>query len=328
MDFLQRKRKLVNNISILDHNERRHIFHILKKNNVAFTKNQNGYFFNFTNMEEKTLDMLEKCVDVIITHRQELQVLDEKRELQIKEFKEMISNTMKEKILRRTQEEIHKLKLIDNNVSISKNITRKINFKRKYVDPNTIDNEMKQYSKPPKYPKNTVYWRLLQKINSRTKSNTGKRENPDVGEEKQSQVDDDIIDDIDYSDDLPDDKMTDEFDDDLDHDIDVDLDLEMEDENGEDDDDDEDQDENNEDQDDNDIDAKEENEEKEENEVFSKRGSRKKQKTKNEEFNEKYLHFKTLLKTKGFTCIENSSKLKEESYIELDEQTGEIKQIN
>lgn len=327
MDFLQRKRKLVNKISILDHNERRHIFHILKKNNVAFTKNQNGYFFNFTNMEEKTLDMLEKCVDVIITHRQELQILDEKRDLQIKEFREMISKTMKEKILRRNQEEIHKLKLVEENISISKNIKRKVHFQMKYIDPNTIDHEMKQYSKLPKYPKNSVYWRLLQKISSRTKNNSSKKENLDANEEKQTNIDDDIIDDIDYSEGSPaDDKLSDDFDD-LDNDIDVDVELDIDEDNNDDDED------NDEDQDDIDEEKNEEdyeNDDKEDVEeiISSKTKSKRKQKTKNEEFNEKYLHFKNLLKTKGFTCVENSSKLKEESYIELDELTGEIKQIN
>lgn len=326
MDLLQRKRKLVNNISILDYNEKRHIFHILKKNNVSFTKNQNGYFFNFTNIEEKILDVLEKCVDVIITHRQELQILDEKRDLQIREFKEMISKTMKEKIRKRNEEEIHRLKLVNLDSDIHKIITQRIRIKMKFIDPNNIDNEMKLINKIPKYPKNTVYWRLSQKINTRTRNNVSKAEVQEY-DEKPIQVDDDMDDMIDYNDDLLDDKVSDDFDIDEDSGMNELDDNEIEDNEI----DEEDVDDEIIIDDEVDLDEIENDEmnlldDNENGETTRKNTKRKSTKTKNDEFNEKYLHFKHLLKTKGFTCLENNSRLKEETYIELDEITGEIKE--
>lgn len=318
MDFIQRKRKLINNISILDYDEKRHIFHILKKNNVSFTKNQNGYFFNFTNIDDKILEIVEKCVDVIITHRQELQILDEKRDFQIREFKEMISKTMREKIIRKTEEEVQKLKLVETNISINKIVKQKIDVKRKYIDPNTIDYEMKQMHKLPKYPKNTVYWRLLQKINSRTKYNSNKKDIDKFNETDDHHnvinIDDDNIDDdLDYSDDFSEDKISDDFDK-----------LEEEDDEIINDDEEFDNEDNDSENDDH-CELNDENENEIEIDLVDNKSKKKvKTKTDNDVFNEKYLHFKNILKTKGFNCIENNFKLKEEPYLYFNEESGEI----
>lgn len=324
MDILQRKRKLVNNISSLDNNEKRHIFHILKKNGVSFTKNKNGYFFNFTNIQDNMLVILERCVDVIITHRMELQILDKKRDLQIKEFKETISKTMKEKLIKKAEDEFKMIKLVREETSISKNITQKITIRKRVIDPDTIENEMKKMNKLPKYEKNTVYWRISQKISTRAKNVKNKREDaPEIEIDKI-----DAEDDLDYSDELShDDKLSDTYDD-IEDDDDLDNLGNCDDEN-EDNEDNEDEDDENEEIEEEDINDENEIIVEDHEEVKSKNQKEKadKKNAENEEFNAQYLHFKSLLKSKGFNCLENVYKLKEESYLELDEEMYELKQI-
>lgn len=166
-----RKKELLGKIQSLEQNERGHILHILKKNNVSFTKNTNGYFFNLTNISDNTLSIVERCVDLILTHRNEIQELDKKRDQEIQKYKNMIQETIQKNNQIQTKFDIDEIKIQDeSSVSIqNKNILKVTSRKRMLGD---IDILMKKHNKLNNkiFPKDSVFFKLSQKLNKRKRT--------------------------------------------------------------------------------------------------------------------------------------------------------------
>ena len=53
-------KNIIFRINQLSHKEKHHILNILKANNIEYTKNTNGFFFNFLKIKDDTVDKIIK----------------------------------------------------------------------------------------------------------------------------------------------------------------------------------------------------------------------------------------------------------------------------
>lgn len=305
-----RRRNIVAHINGLNEKEKKHIFHILHKNNVAFTKNNSGYFFNLTNMDQKVLETLEKCAEIIIKHREEIEALDEKREQQLKEYKESIRLTMEKRVQDNQIKDVNKLRVENYEQPFSVEVQRKQLYTRnREKDIDEIEKIMRANAKGPKYPKDSVYYKIMQRLNKRTKRVDTEVKQPtdtsldsndtDFGEENLDdavpnvEIEPDLIppvDNDDYNSNASE-RDTDSstiYDDSGEADSYISNDEHDMDEVGKED--------------------KEENEDNEDSEAVNNNATE-------NNFNMKYTYFKTLLKQKGIHCIEAKERVRQEPYI-------------
>ena len=59
---------VIQRISKLQNKEKIHILNILRMSKVEFTKNSNGYFFNFLNIDKNIINEICNCLDLIETN--------------------------------------------------------------------------------------------------------------------------------------------------------------------------------------------------------------------------------------------------------------------
>jgi len=153
-------RELISKIKRLTPKEKHHILSIFKKYNVEFTKNSNGYFFNLDKIDESILDKVSKCVDLIEQKRELITSLDKKRDSYLEYYKNLIENKLKETINKRRDQYINQLVLIQHETPIRKKIKKSVRIVSN-IDPDIL---MKEHSKSKKYNKNSVYFRINQRI--------------------------------------------------------------------------------------------------------------------------------------------------------------------
>jgi hypothetical protein len=153
-------RELISKIKRLTSKEKHHILSIFKKYDVEFTKNSNGYFFNLDKVDESILDKVSKCVDLIEQKRELITSLDKKRDSYLEYYKNLIENKLKETINKRREQYINQLVLIPDNIPIKKKIKKSVRIISN-VDPDIL---MREHNKSKKYNKNSVYFRINQRI--------------------------------------------------------------------------------------------------------------------------------------------------------------------
>ena len=164
---------LIKKIEKLEISEKVHILDILKTNEIEFTKNENGYFFNLLDIDHPTLEKINECVDLIMKNKDKIILMNKKRNELIESYKTIVENRLKAKQLKDSQNYFTYLTFKQPQTNIKKCIKKK-EIKRKYNFDYTEDYDtlMKEYSKMS-YKKNTVYHRMnvLMK-NSRKKCKT------------------------------------------------------------------------------------------------------------------------------------------------------------
>lgn len=153
-------RELISKIKRLTSKEKHHILSIFKKYDVEFTKNSNGYFFNLDKVDDSILDKVSKCVDLIEQKRELITSLDKKRDSYLEYYKNLIENKLKETINKRRDQYINQLVLIPDEMPIRKKVKKSVRIVSN-VDPDVL---MKEHSKSKKYNKNSVYFRINQRI--------------------------------------------------------------------------------------------------------------------------------------------------------------------
>jgi hypothetical protein len=153
-------RELISKIKRLTSKEKHHILSIFKKYNVEFTKNSNGYFFNLDKIDDEILDKVSKCVDLIEQKRELITALDKKRDSYLEYYKNLIENKLKETINKRREHYINQLILIPDENPIRKKIKKSVRI-MSTIDPDIL---MKEHNKSKKYDKNSVYFRINQRI--------------------------------------------------------------------------------------------------------------------------------------------------------------------
>lgn len=158
-------------ISRLTLKEKSHILNILKLNNIEFTKNSNGYFFNLYSIDENIIKKLNKCIDLIETNRDLINTLDKKRESKLEYFKLLIQEKLNETIKNKRNTFIENLYIDEPKVYITKkNKNTKIISN---IDPDIL---YKNYMKSQKPKKDSVYYKLLQCCNTNKRFKEKKEE--------------------------------------------------------------------------------------------------------------------------------------------------------
>jgi len=156
---------LINKIKSLNTNEKIHILTILKKHNIEYTKNYNGYFFNLDKIDEPIINKLNQCIDLIETNRDLIYLLDKKRDDHLKYYKTLIETKLNETINIKINNYIQKLKIKSDESfrpfikKKTKNLFKKKLFNGKILDPDLL---IKEYNSLQKYEKDSVYYRLYQ----------------------------------------------------------------------------------------------------------------------------------------------------------------------
>ncbi len=153
-------RELISKIKRLTVKEKHHILSIFKKYNIEYTKNSNGYFFNLDKIDYDILDKVSKCVDLIEEKRELITTLDKKRDSYLEYYKNLIENKLKETINKKKEDYIAQLVLIPSNISIKKKSVKRVT-RFSNLDPDIL---MKEHNKTKKYHKNSVFFRINQRI--------------------------------------------------------------------------------------------------------------------------------------------------------------------
>ena len=169
-------------INKLNAKEQLHILNILKTHNVKFSKNSNGYFFNFIDINDDILDKIYKCLELIESNTDLLKEMDRRRNELLIYYKKLIEDKLNLNIKLKKDNYIQKLKLYDNKIKMDIKRVNKIK-KRVYYDINKdkdIDVVMKEYLKSrSKYKKDSVYYKIMSKIRTRKLFDNRKHETDD-----------------------------------------------------------------------------------------------------------------------------------------------------
>lgn len=165
-------KEIINRVKNLTEKEKHHILNILKKHNIEYTKNHNGYFFNLEKIDSNIINKLEKCIDLIEKNRDLIYSLDKKREMHLDYYKQLIEDKLKQTILLKQKQHLEKLTLINQkDNSLDKFIKKRNDNKndsKVYVDPDIL---MKNYLKSKKITKKSIYYNLFQCISKRKNQN-------------------------------------------------------------------------------------------------------------------------------------------------------------
>jgi hypothetical protein len=154
---------LIARISKLTTKEQKHFYRILIKNNISYSKNLNGYFFNLGNADDSILEELKKCLELIEPNRELIKELDLQRE----ELREKYTSIIKERLLKRQQAllESYENKIIIREYSSIKMEFQKVEVKKRvyFSEKDDVDEIIKKLRKKI-YNKNSIYYPIIQKM--------------------------------------------------------------------------------------------------------------------------------------------------------------------
>ena len=158
-------KNIISRINNLSHKEKYHILNILNANDIEYTKNTNGYFFNFLKIDSITLDKLIKCLELIEQNINLIKNMDKKRNDLINSYKIIIEEKLKSSFEKRKNEYIKHLSVQIYQTNISYNIKRIFHIRKnaKFSTNNCNQAELmlKEYQKSQtKFQKNSVYHRI------------------------------------------------------------------------------------------------------------------------------------------------------------------------
>ena len=175
-------------INKLNSKEQLHILNILKTNNIKFSKNSNGYFFNFIDINSDILDKIYKCLELIESNTDLLKEMDKRRNELLIYYKKLIQDKLHMNIKLKKDNYIQKLRLYDYS-NIKMNIKRVNKIRRKLLYDKDKDKDididvvMKEYLKSKsKYKKDSVYYKINIAIKSKKKYDHKKNDIDDVEE--------------------------------------------------------------------------------------------------------------------------------------------------
>ena len=165
---------IISRVNKLDNKEKIHVLNILKTNNIDFTKNRNGYFFNLSSVDEEIILKISKCLKLIETNMDLIRKIDKRREELLDYYKNVIQEKVNDKIKKMKEEYNKKLLLykMDTNIVMDiKNISKRKRNNNNTQDP---DDMIKEYNKTLyKCEKNSVFANILLKIKAYNSSHRG-----------------------------------------------------------------------------------------------------------------------------------------------------------
>lgn len=170
---------IISRISKLTQKEKVHILNILYTKKIEYTKNANGYFFNFLDIDDDVVKKIHDCLVLIEQNTDLIKEMERRRDELLKYYKLLIEDRIQTNLQQKKDNYIKRLFLKDyTDIKLIKK--RKIMINRKHINPN-IDPDIliKEHLKSKfKYPKNSVYHKLLTSIKL-SKSNKIKNKNDD-----------------------------------------------------------------------------------------------------------------------------------------------------
>lgn len=164
-------------ISKLTNKEQQHILDILKANRIEYTKNSNGYFFNFLKINNIVIDKMIKCLELIEKNRGLVKEMDKRRNELITYYKRVIEERLRLSFAKRHSENIKRLAIKVYKTNIELNIKRVTKIKKinKFYakDSGEVDFMLKEYIKSKtKFPKDSVYFRIFSNMKSNKRGDT------------------------------------------------------------------------------------------------------------------------------------------------------------
>ena len=152
-------KELINKISRLNQKEKEHVLKLFIGKNIQYTKNVNGYFFNLctSNITPDVLKSINDGINLMEKNRNLLNDIDKKRDLMLRQCKELIENKLNDTIKSKQYDYFNKIRLIPNNMNIDYTISKITKKSYSKLSDYNIDNFDK---KTIIYNKNTVYFRL------------------------------------------------------------------------------------------------------------------------------------------------------------------------
>ena len=180
-------KELIDKIKKLSYNEKLNILYIFKTNNINYTKNSNGYFFNFNSVDIDLIKKILKCINSVEENRERIITLNKQREEKLEYYKNLIKDNIE-------KSNLDYIKNIETKLLSSEsflNIKKKINKKHQTDDP---DDLLYQYKLSKKITKKSPYYSLYQCTKQNNRKCT-KKDDEDSGDD--GIVDDGIMDDED-----------------------------------------------------------------------------------------------------------------------------------
>lgn len=154
----------ITRINKLTSKEKMHILNILKTRNIQFTKNTNGYFFNFLNIDKTIIGKICNCLDLIEKNTDLLREMNRRRNELLKYYRLLIEDKLQNNVKKKKLEYVNNI-LLKQYTNINCVINRKQIIKRKTTYLNSdIDSDilMKNYIKSRyKYEKDSIYHRII-----------------------------------------------------------------------------------------------------------------------------------------------------------------------
>ena len=161
-------KELINKISRLNQKEKEHVLKLFIGKNIQYTKNVNGYFFNMSpsNIAPDILKSINDGINLMEKNRNLLNDIDKKRDLMLRQCKELIENKLNDTIKSKQYDYFNKIKVNPSNMNIQYTISKILKDNYSKLSDYNIDNFDK---KTIIYNKNTVYFRLntVMKMNVR-----------------------------------------------------------------------------------------------------------------------------------------------------------------
>jgi hypothetical protein len=170
---------IIARITKLNPKEKVHILNILHTKNIDFTKNENGYFFNFLNIDDDIIQKIYNCLKLIEENTDRIKEMEKRRNELLQYYKLLIEERLQNNLQKKRDNYIQKL-IIRPYTEIILTKKRKNIINKKQINPN-IDTDIliKEHLKSKlKYSKNSVYHRLVTFIKL-SKSNKTKKNDDD-----------------------------------------------------------------------------------------------------------------------------------------------------
>lgn len=153
---------IIQRINKLHDKEKVHILNILKMSNIEYTKNTNGYFFNFLKLNNNIIQKICNCLDLIEKNSNILKEMEKRRFELINYYKCIIEERLINNIKKKREEYKKKLYINEPKFDIVIKRKPKIKYIRKYdqyIDPDIL---IKEYTKSKnQYSKDSVYHKLV-----------------------------------------------------------------------------------------------------------------------------------------------------------------------
>lgn len=186
-------KNLIHKINELESEEKKYLLKLLENDNLHYTLNKNGYFFNLQNISENLKSKLFQAIKFIEINRKKLQEFESQRQTIMTKYIQEIKQHIKEK------NEAERLAWITFITKQPLNIQCIISRHIKIKDMRSIEYLLKEYKSSKKINKDSIYGKLdsRMKILSKTKKQIMKIESNYHNEEEEHSIHD--VDDDDKS---------------------------------------------------------------------------------------------------------------------------------